>query len=438
MENLNFLLKPVLQPLEKTPMPKAIIIACTFLLFKILFLSVLTVAVKKTKDQKTDFYKNGLLRIKNTQRNDMENSFMMVLLIWMNTGFSNNFHQIWLVFLVGIRYLHTFFYLSSMQPYRGYSWFIGYFMSLYMCYDMYKTENVFQKISALLILKTLAMSLLTGLKRFSENSPHAGIEEDKMFFDKQKLKESKNRNKKTEGTERMLLAHSKDLYNHIPVLIIAILTLNNKILAATEIAKILQFYLIARTAHTFSGFLGLPTIINFITYFIGVYFSILLLIPWNFHTQRFKNFKKSNATHLILFLMIKCLFIGILEQFYNIKRGIFDVTKSQLIEPKKHEKDENIKTLNIQRNDAENVFVFTLLCLIIGLTKFDVSIIFVYFVARYMHSSIMVLEMPIPLRGLAWITNLVITFYFVYSKFSHAMYLVSIAIPTMLYFIFMY
>ena len=130
---------------------------------------------KKTSVGETDIIK----RIRNAQRNDIENTFTAVLVLALTaTTYDSKF----LAVLVGSRIFHGIFYLLGLQPWRGIMFMVNHFQVYYMLWNFYQESmnggNHFNVVLSLILFNMHVMNIVTGLSRKVFGSPQAGIPED--------------------------------------------------------------------------------------------------------------------------------------------------------------------------------------------------------------------------------------------------------------------
>ena len=359
---------------------------------------------------------NATLRVRNAQRNDMENCFTIILVLFLTR---TTYTPLYLSIIVGCRILHGFAYLLKLQPWRGIFFMVPHMMAYRMLYNFYMETNnyswkpfsarfqndQFLNIIAILLIKTHVMSFLTSAFRYGNKTSHYGIVEDA-----QAMKQMTGADKpsgRNEQAERIQLNHMKDIYNHVAVIILCLVIRNGNLMPLAKVTDCLRFYVLARTAITLSNVLGLPHIFQMAGYFAGLYFLVPLFTKSINLNRAFTDYDLllSSKNYMLIILILKNQIIGVLEQFYNLIRGQFDIHRNQLINPENHYNDENVRAINIQRNDGETVLTFLTL---IAVLKFSVpvAVIKYFFIARMVHSLVYVLHVPQPARALSWFVNI--------------------------------
>merc|ERR1712226_1490676 len=137
-----------------------------------------------------------------------------------------------------------------------------------------------------------------------------------------------------EKAERMNLAQSKDVYVHAAVIILAWIVKEKELMLVDDIISCLTLFFYCRVANTAAILLGLPGIAKMLTYLTGMYYIFPLVKVWNISLQEKQLTDILNHPHaMIAILMCKNLFIGILEQVYNILKGQFDISEDQVVNP---------------------------------------------------------------------------------------------------------
>jgi len=349
---------------------------------------------------------NIIRRIRNAQRNDIENTFTAVLVLALSaTTYDSKF----LAVLVGSRIFHSIFYLLGMQPWRGIMFMVNHFQVYYMLWNFYQESmnggNHFNVVLSLILFNMHVMNIVTGLSRKVFGSPQAGIPEDVKLQGLDKPPSDQN-----ETCERLLMASNKNIYYSFSVITLAILAKDStKInLPVNEITSILYFYLYSRVANHASILFGLPNGLKMVTFFGSIFYASKFVCPWDLCGDFLGAFGKVET--LLVVLMAKGLLVACIEQVYNLFHGQLDMGRDQVLNPTRHMNDENIRMINIQRNDAENALVFVSLLLLKGIENVPFNYIYYFVIARCVHTAVYVLHVPQPARAISYFVGVYYTF----------------------------
>lgn len=294
------------------------------------YISAEDTLMKNTKVGETPAIK----RIRNAQRNDIENIFTICAVWYLHQN--HEYSSKWILIVVVLRVLHTVFYFLGTQPWRGICFAVPSLMTLYMIKAMHDAAenegNNFNAIITILLAKNQMNGFLVGMTRKIKKAPHSDVPEDLSVVG---IKKAPTEN--DELVERLNLMQSKDIYNHMAVIVLAIMVKDMKLMETQAIFNVLQFYAISRVAHTVSIVIALPSIMKLISYVFGIYYILPLFNCWGFTfaPEGWTKMTMSKET-MIAILMLKNLAVCILEQMYNILNGKFDISEDQLLHPEQH------------------------------------------------------------------------------------------------------
>ena len=98
-----------------------------------------------------------------------------------------------------------------------------------------------------------------------------------------------------------------------------------------------------------------------------------------------------------------------MEIFHNLRLGDCDQTADQMLNPENHLNDENVRMVNIQRNDAEVALVFASMVMVVGVDSVPYDWVYYFVLSRICHTVAYVLHLPQPARALAWIPGVYFT-----------------------------
>jgi len=379
--------------------------AAGILLAKVLFLSPLT-SFFRIKDKRfisaEDTRAGGrvgdtdtIRRIRNAQRNDIENVFTAVWVLFLT---SKNYDSTFLAVLVGCRIFHGVFYILALQPFRGLCWVVSYFQIHYMIYNLYNEAqdggNHFNVVASLLLFYVHASNLVTGLSRKMSKTP-------------QNREDGRAAVEQNETTERLLIHSHRNVYYSVALLVVAVLTKNHEILPVTDVTNLVYFFLYCRLANTAGIILGLPNMFKMACFGGSAFFFMKLACPWDLCKDFVGSFEKAET--LLVVLVVKHVLVACLEQVCNLLNGGFDLSRQQVVHPEKHLEDENVRMVNIQRNDAEVGLVFATMLMVIGIDQVPFDFVYYFVISRCCHTLAYVLHIPQPARALSWFVGVYFT-----------------------------
>merc|ERR1712110_863575 len=282
-----------------------------------------------------------LTRIRNAQRNDMENIFIPMLL-WAICPSVMSLKL--LTVLLAARFIHTLVYLLALQPWRALSFVVGLVVTWYMLFQAYfqVASASYPQSKAFLILLLAKMSImgfpLTAFKRIKNKSFHHGITED-LGPQKKKSstvdgKPSTPRPRKAVG-ERQMLAHLDDIFNIVPFVVCIILCMQKQTMKDGEMVELVKYFFYGRLVHSVSVFLGFPlsTLIMRIGWLFSFAINVHLIGTWDPNRSIQSVISIVNGQDkekLMLALMLKCLIVGIVVQTYRLLQGSLTASDDEL------------------------------------------------------------------------------------------------------------
>jgi len=335
-------------------------------------------------------------RVRNAQRNALENILISVLMFAINSKAAYA-HGIFKIILAA-RILHTVCYLQGLQPWRGLAFAVGMACNIIMCYTTFTSGNDFNKILSLLLLKVQIMSPITGVMRKIFKAPHGAIAEDLKASGLEKPPEKRN-----VRVQRVAAAHLNDLYVIIPFVIMALISKQAGIMKMADMTVFMQYFFYCRLVHTVVAVVGLPYIFQAAALFGSIAVSGMMVMPWKFH----KKFDIHRKSHLLMALMAKVILFAFLEQLFYIFKGQFGPSTEELEEPEKFQEAETTRLANLLRNDAENVLTTAVLVMIIRFVNIPLNLLYIFTIARLAHSVVYFLHVPQPSRALSWMVAVV-------------------------------
>merc|ERR1712226_748607 len=390
--------------------------ATAVLLFKILALSPLTSAFRfvygqfcSAEDTKANkSWSVGLqaampiVRVRNAQRNDMENVYI-ALLLWLAAP-SSLINPTFVEAFTAARCAHTVCYLAGLQPWRAISYIVGHVLNAVMLYQVYTgTEERFLKIYCLLLAKFWLVGALTSFKRLKNKGGHYGIVEDlTLAGHKAEWKNGKPSPRKAVG-ERMMMHHSDDIYNLVPFVIMALVakqTITDEVYIA-GLCTVMELFLYGKLAQTLMVFANMPNIMATACGLFCLYLHHQLGSVWNFPAE----FDGQQATHWLVLVMGKCAAVNLILIVYRALRGEAGPSDDELEHPERHWASEVQRVINIQRNDAENVPAFAIAVLTLGIGNVPYEYVFWFCAMRCVHTLVYLAHVPQPARAIAWISN---------------------------------
>lgn len=318
---------------------------------------------------------------------------------------------------VGHKFLNAL-YIFALQPFRAISYITSHFVNLYMIFHVYtKSDDQFTKIAALILLKVWIIGGLTSYKRLSKGSSH-GIPEDKIFASKNLQKKLAEKYpdgkipKKAAGGERMMALHQDDIYNVIPFLAMIILTKSygfDGLVTDEKLVELMSYFLYARSVQTVFVFLNLPSIFFAATQFTSIFIQFTIFHDiWSFPAK----IDISDKSHLLILIIAKSVFVGVwvsIVRLFSAKTGKFWFNDAELENPEQFLDSEATRGVNCQRNNAENEAVFVLGCLSLGVAGVPLSLVYGFFVTRFVHNAAYLLHVPQPVRALSWAAGVYLT-----------------------------
>lgn len=287
-----------------------------------------------------------------------------------------------------------------------------------MIFHVYtKSDDQFTKIAALILLKVWIIGGLTSYKRLSKGSSH-GIPEDKIFANKNLQKKLAEKYpdgkipKKAAGGERMMALHQDDIYNVIPFLAMIILTKSyglDGLVTDEKLVELMSYFLYARSVQTVFVFLNLPSIFFAATQFTSIFIQFTIFHDiWSFPAK----IDISDKSHLLVLIIAKSVFVGVwvsIVRLFSAKTGKFWFNDAELENPEQFLDSEATRGVNCQRNNAENEAVFVLGCLFLGVAGVPLSLVYGFFVTRFVHNAAYLLHVPQPVRALSWAAGVYLT-----------------------------
>jgi len=383
--------------------------ATAILTMKIQGLSIMTgvqriknnkfLAAEDSKEKKPEHLGSTPLidRLRHMQRNAMENVYISILLFIINPKAAFQYRLLKVITVA--RILHTMFYLKGVTPIRGAMFAAGMFANFLMMWLTWESGNKYQKILVLLLLKIQMMSPITGLYRKFVKQPIESIGEDVKVMGLDKPPSTLN-----PKVQRLLAAHMNDLVVIVPFITLVLLTKQAGIMSISDMTVIMNYFLIARTAHSLSVIISFPKLITFACYSASIACYFAIFFAWQLHSK----FNYTRKTHLLVALITKVIIVGIYQQIILLGSG--GPTDEELASPEKFKKSENTRIANCLRNDCENVVSTVLLILAIRFVNIPHQLILVYAVCRIAHTVVYLGHFPQPSRALSWLIGVVFAF----------------------------
>ena len=304
------------------------------------------------------------------------------------------------------RILHTFFYLTGKQPHRGVVYTIGHVLNVVMLIKVFNQDenDNFVRYSVLLLLKFWLSGSLTSWKRHvTHHSPQFGIAED---GDLEKIlgHDSETGNKfgtlaRNSGAERMMKSHFEDI--HGVSLFLSVVILSKNVLPEPVLANIVLVYLFFKCSETLVVFFKGPNIAK-VAFFLVSTMVCFHLIEYSLLDNKSENYeislKTSNNYFLLMVLCMKTCIIPIVTQVYRIFNFSLVSSDEELANPEKFTNTNIRRSENLEKNDAENVHLFLLAVLMIGVENMPENVVYWFVGSRIAHTLAYLIHVPQPIR----------------------------------------